>query len=155
MSDITPSVSTRIKDKLKTKIAALASVQQVYGFEENNPTGFPAVFIVADDVEGEFSSNAENSRIYNFSLLVLFPIGSDYPGIPADTNRLEYAEQVISTVIDEIINTMDTDFVLPNSDPTVLYVNAADAAWGTFEYESGVAKAAQIILKVYTELTIQ
>lgn len=154
MSDITPSVSTRIKDQLKAKVAALASVQQTYGYEENNPTGFPAVFITAADVDGEFSSNAENSRLYNFGLLVLFPVGQDYP-LPAGTNRYEYAEQVVATVIDEIINTIDTDFVLPNSDPTVLFVDAADAVWGTYNYEGGVAKAAQITLKVYTELTVQ
>jgi hypothetical protein len=155
MSDITPSVSTRIKDQLKVKIAALASVQKVYGYEEDNPAGFPAVFITAADMDGEFSSNAENRRLYNFSLLILFPVGSDYPSLPDGTNRYEYAEQVVATVIDEIINTMDTDFSLPNSDPTVLYVDAADVAWGAYNYEGGVAKAAQITLKVYTELPVQ
>jgi hypothetical protein len=85
---------------------------------------------------------------------VLFPIGADYP-VAADTNRLEYAEQVVATVIDEIVNTMDTDFELPSSDVTVLYMDAADCTWGTYSYEGGVAKAALINLKVYTEKTVQ
>jgi hypothetical protein len=154
MSDITPSVSTRIKDQLKVKVAARPSVQKVYGYEEPSPAGFPAVFITASDLDGEFSSNAENSRIYQYEILVLFPVGQDYP-ITVDMNRLEYAEQVVSTVIDEIVNTMDTDFELASSDPTVLYMEAANAVWGTYGYEGGVAKAAQINLRVYTELTVQ
>jgi hypothetical protein len=67
MSDITPSVSTRIKDQLKVKVAALGSVQQVYGFEEPNPSGFPAVFITASDMDGNFVSNAQNSRLYQYA----------------------------------------------------------------------------------------
>jgi hypothetical protein len=154
MSDITPSVSTRIKDQLKVKVAALASVDKTYGYEEINPTGFPAVFITASDMDGEFTSNAQNSRLYQYSVLVLFPVGSDYQ-VPPGVNRLEYAEQVVATVIDEILNTMDTDFELPSSDPTVLYMEAADCTWGTYNYEGGVAKAAQINLKVYTEVTVR
>ncbi len=154
MSAITPSFSTNIKEQLKVKIAALASVDKVFGYEEPVPTGFPAVFITASDADGEFSSNAENSRVYSYTALILFPIGSDY-SIPGDVNRLEYAEQVVATVIDEIANTMDTDFELADSDPTVLYMNAADCIWGTYNYEGGVAKAAQISLRIYTEKSIR
>jgi hypothetical protein len=148
------STATRIKQQLKTKIAALDAVQKVYGYEETAPTGWPAVFITPADLDGEFSSNAENSRIYSFALLILFPTGEDF--VPdTDVNRMEYAEAVVASVIDEIVNSMDTDFELPNSDPTVLYMEAADSSWGTYAYEGGVAKAAQINLKVYTELTVQ
>ncbi len=151
---IPSSVSTRIKTQLKIKVAALSSVEKVYGYEEVTPTGWPAVFITPADLDGEFSSNAENSRLYSYQLLILFPIGEDFVD-DTEANRLEYAEAVVASVIDEIVNTMDTDFELPNSDPTVLYMNAADCAWGTYAYEGGVAKAAQINLKVYTELTVQ
>lgn len=154
MSNVTPSVSTNIKQQLKVKIAALSSVDKVYGYEEPEPIGFPAVFITASDLDGEFSSNAENSRVYAYSVLILFPVGQDFIP-PNNADRLEYAEQVVATVIDEIVNTMDTDFELASSDPTVLYMNAADCSWGTYNYEGGVAKAAQINLRVYTELTIR
>lgn len=150
---IPSSVSTRIKSQLKDKILALPSVKQVYGYEEPTPTGWPAVFITPLDMDGEFSSNAENSRIYAFQALILFPIGEDFVA-EGEANRLEYAEAVVGSVIDEIVNTMDTDFVLLDSDPTVLFMNAADCSWGTYAYEGGVAKAAQINLRVYTELTV-
>lgn len=151
---IPSSVSTRIKQQLKVKVAALDAVQQTYGYQEPTPSGWPAVFITPSDMDGEFSSNAENSRLYSYALLILFPIGEDFV-VDTTANRIEYAEGVVASVIDEITNSMDTDFVLPDSDPTVLYVNAADCQWGTYAYEGGVAKAAQINLRVYTELTIR
>lgn len=148
------SVAARIKQQLKVKVAALPSVDKVYGYQEDAPAGWPAVFITPADMDGEFSSNAENNRVYAYSLLILFPIGEDFVP-PEEENRKEYAEAVIAAVIDEIVNTMDTDFELADSDPTVLFMNAADCIWGTYAYEGGVAKAAQINLRVYTELTIR
>jgi hypothetical protein len=53
MSDITPSVSTRIKDQLKVKIAALPRCRKSMAMK-NNPSGFPAVFITASDLDGKF-----------------------------------------------------------------------------------------------------
>lgn len=146
------SVSTNIKNQLKSKIQTCASVQQVYGHEEINPSGWPAVMLTAADMNGEFASNAENSRVYAFNALILFPIGKDMPGLPAGTNRMEYAEQVVATVVDEIINAVDDNFELDGS--PVLYVNAADAQWGYISYEGGDARSAQITLNVYTEITI-
>ena len=147
------SVSTDIKNHIKTNIQNCASVQQVYGHEELNPTGWPVVMVTAGDMDGEFSSNAENSRIYAFRCLILFPAGQDYP-IPPQTNRLEYAEQVIAEVIDEIVNISDTDFELAGSGPTILYVNAADVVWGYTNYEGGEARSAELTLRVYTEKTV-
>ncbi len=147
------SVSNNIKKAVKLNVQACPSVQAVYGHEELNPSGFPAVMITAGDMDGEFSSNAENSRIYAFRVYILFPIGQDYP-IPPQTNRMEYAETVIATVIDEIINITDTDFELAGSDTTVLYVNAADVSWGYTSYEGGEARSAELTLRVYTEKTV-
>lgn len=147
------SISTDIKNHIKANIQKCASVQQVYGHEEINPSGFPAVMVTAADMDGEFASNAENSHLYAFRIFILFPIGQDYP-IPPQTNRMEYAEQVIATVIDEIVNVSDTDFELSGSNPQILYVNAADVRWQYTTYEGGEARAAELSLKVYTEKTV-
>lgn len=145
------SVSNTIKQQIIDKIEAISLVQKVYPAEYNNPSGWPAVFVTLTDMEGEFSSNTENSRVYAYSVLVLFPEGQDF--VPAsEKNRLDYSEQVIAEVIDEIINAVDTDFELDGS--PVLFVNAADCEWGKYEYEGGVAKAANITLRVYTEKVI-
>lgn len=149
------SVSKRIKLQLKKKLEALDSVQKVYTYPAADIDGFPAAMIMSGDLDGEFSSNAENSRLFAYALTICFPVGQEYTQGQTDGERLEYAEDVINRVIDDIINTMDTDFELPDSDPSVLYMEAADAIWGTYEYEGGIAKAAVITLKVYTEVTVQ
>ena len=143
------SVSTDIKNHIKTNIQNCPSVDQVYGHEEMNPSGYPAVMVTAGDMQGEFSSNAQNSRIYSFSIRILFSIGQDYPA-PDNQNRMEYAEQVVATVIDEIINISDTDFELSGSNHTVLYVNACDVTWDYVSYRSGEARSALLTLLVYT-----
>lgn len=149
------SAMTEIKKQIISKIDSLSSVQKVYPAPVPNPNGWPAVFVTAGDLEGEFSSNAENSRIYAYSVIVLFSEGQDFTP-PAEFDRLDYAEQVVGSVVDEIINAVDTDFELDSlpNDTTVLFVNAADCQWGKYPYEGGIAKAAQITLRVYTEVTV-
>lgn len=149
------SVSTDIKNHIKANIQACPSVHQVYGHEEVNPKGFPAVMVTAADMDGEFSSNAQNSRAYSYKINIFVPISQDPPAAIAITNRLEYAEQVIATVIDEMINVFDTDFMLSGSDTTVLFVNATDVAWAYTDLESGATRSAELTLRVYTEKTIR
>lgn len=145
------AVANQIKDQILDKIDALDSVQKTYPSEKVNPTGWPAVFVKTADMEGEFSSNAENSRIYGYYCTIAFPIGQDF--IPdSERERLDYAERVINGVLDDIINAVDTDYELDGS--PVLFVNAADAVWGSIDIETGVAQALQITLRVYTEKVI-
>jgi len=149
------SVMTELKQQVIGKIEALDNVQVVYPAENMNPSGWPSVFVVISDMEGEFSSTAENSRVYSYDCLVLFPEGQNF--VPASENdREDYAEQVVGGVVDSIINAIDTDFELDSlpTDTTVLFVNAADCLWGKYETEAGICKAAQVTLKIYTETTV-
>lgn len=145
------SVSVTIKNQIKAKIQTLTTVQQVYGYEEVNPSGFPCVMITPANMEGEFVSNTENSRVYAYRVLILFTLGQDMEQ-PKTLNRLEYAENVISTVIDGIINVIDDNFELDGT--PVLYVNAADVQWGYYPMEAGEARGAEITLRVYTDVTV-
>jgi hypothetical protein len=149
------SAMSMIKQQIIGKIDNLESVQKVYPAEVPNPDGWPAVFVTAADLEGEFSSNAENSRIYAYNVVILLPEGQDYP-TNTEYERLDYTEKVVGEVVDEIINAVDTDFELDSlpNDTTVLFVNAADCQWGKYPFEGGVAKAAQVTLRVYTEVTV-
>lgn len=145
------SAVVTIKNQLIAKIQTCASVQSVYGWEELNPHSFPAVMVSPASMEGEFSSNVENSRVYSYTALILFPIGQDFE-VPKTQNRIDYAENVIATVIDEISNAIDDDFELDGT--PVLYVNAVDVTWEYVQAEFGEARAARITLNVYTEVTI-
>lgn len=145
------SVSVDIKNQIKRKIQTCPSVQAIYGYEEVNPSGWPAIMLTPADMNGEFSSNTENSRIYGYKVQILFTLGQDMEQ-PKTLNRLEYAENVICTVIDEIINAVDDNYVLEGT--PVLFVNAADVSWGYTAGEFGEARSAELTLNVYTEITI-
>lgn len=145
------SVAILLRNQIKNKVQSCPSVQAVYGYENVNPTGWPCVMITLQSINGEFSSNTENSRIYAFRVLALFTLGQDIE-IPKTMDRLEYAEEVLTTVIDEIITAVDNNFELEGS-PT-LYVEASDVTWGYIAAEFGEARSAEITLNVYTEITI-
>lgn len=145
------SASVTIKNQIKDYINGCVSVQKVYGYEEVNPTGWPCVMLTPADMTGEFSSTSENSRVYSYKALILFTLGQDME-TPKTLNRLEYAENVIAGVIDEIINAIDYNIVLEGT--PVLFVNAADVTWGYISGEFGEARSAEIVIKVYTEVTV-
>ncbi len=147
------SISTTCKQAVMDVISALPSVKETYGHEEFAPKGWPAVFVVATSMNGEFVDTAHNSRVYAFRITIVFPLNQDLPGLPDDTNRLEYAEETIATVLDEIINAVDTDFELVGS--PALYMEAADADWGEASIEVGIVKAVQVTLRIYTEYQVQ
>ena len=145
------SVSIQIKEQIIDKIEALDTIEVVYPAVKLNPRGFPCVYVTANTEEGEFSSNAENSRVYTYNCSILVPIGNDLVR-EAEAERMDYAERTIAGVIEQIINSIDTDYTLDGN--PVLYVNAADVEWGYIDYEGGVARAANVILRVYTEVTV-
>jgi hypothetical protein len=146
------SISTAIKLQIMKRVQNLPSVQETYGHHEMNPKGWPAVFVSMGDMNGEFISNAENARLYGFRCTVVFPITQNFPGVPSGTNRLEYAEQLIAQVVDEIINAIDTNFELDGN--PVLFVGAADATWGEASMEIGIVKAVEVTLTVRTDYVV-
>lgn len=145
------SVANQIKDQIISKIDDLSSIKKVYPSEKVTSEGWPAVFVKSADLQGEFSSNAENSRVYGYRITAAFPTGQDF--IPeSERERMDYSERVLNGVLDDIINTIDTDFELDGT--PVLYVEAADAEWGFIQIEGGIAEALQVTLKVYTEKVV-
>lgn len=147
------SISNDCKQALIALIQNLDSVKETYGHQELNPQGWPAVFVVPTGMTGDFVDTAHDSRVYAFRITIIFPISQNLPGLPKGTNRLEYAEETIATVLDEIINAVDTDFELSGS--PALYMEAADADWGEASIESGAVKAVQVTLRIYTEYQVQ
>lgn len=146
------SVSISIKDQIIQRINALSTVEVVYPAMKLNPSGFPCVYVTTNTEEGEFASNAENSRVYTYTATVLFPLGQDF--VPdSEKERLDYAERTVAEVIDQIITSIDEDFTLGGG-ATVLFTNAADVEWGYMDYEGGAARAANVTLRVYTEIVV-
>lgn len=149
------SVSISLKDQIISKIQGLSTIQKVYPTVKLNPSGWPAAFITTNSEEGEFSSTAENSRVYSYNCSVLFPLGQDFVQA-SEGERLDYAEDLIANCVEQIINTIDMDFELESlpTGVTVLFTNAADVEWGYADYEGGVARVANVVLRVYTEIVV-
>lgn len=152
------SVIADLKTVLKNRIGALNSVGVVYGYEEAHPKQWPAVIVTPANLEGEFVSTTENRRIFGCNVSILFPTGQNVPK-DLDEKPIEYAERVIGQVLDDIIDDVDknsflSDFAdISDSDSDFLFLSAADAEWGWFNFEGGKARAIQIVLLAHIDFT--
>lgn len=144
------SVATQVKQLLFNKIDALPSVQSTYKHEETNPDGWPAVCITATGMDGSFLTNAENLRIYSYRVFVHYPIGQDIAGATGD--RLDDADDVVTTVIDEIIRAVDDNYELDGT--TILFVNALDSEYQYTLLENGWARTAICTVQVNTDYVL-
>ena len=145
------AVANELKQQLLRKIDAVESIQKCYPSEKVSPDGWPAAFLRTTDLEGSFASSAEDSRVYGYRCTIAFPTGSDW--VPeAERERLDYAEYVLNTCLDQTIAAVDEDFELDGV--PVLFVEACDATWGYITVESGEAEAVSITLKIYTEQVV-
>lgn len=143
------SLARRIKEEIRDKISALSDVEKVYTFMKLPLEGWPTVFVMYGNVEGEFSSNVENSRVYGYRILVLFQVGQDYQNVNDD--RMQNAEEAIGQVVEKILNVIETDYTLNDFNAEVLFVRALDVVYGETEYDGGYAKSAEFTVNVYTE----
>lgn len=134
-----------IKRGIVRKIAAVSSVNKVYDYEKVNPDGFPAAFVTFQGTENEFFTNAENKRIFAYRILILCQIGQD----ASNTEALEQAELTIQQITGDILDTMDSDITLDNN-AEVIFVEAAVGQPGYVNYEGGMARSSEIILKIHS-----
>lgn len=147
------SVVSEIRGVLVTRIGALSSVQKVYGYENPKPTGWPAVFVTSSQMTASFVTNVENRRVFTFDIIVVFPTGQNIPKSQSE-NPVAYAEDRIYEVFDQIADDMDQNafteaFIdIGDADSTYLFADAADAEWGFFQYEGGIARALKIPLSI-------
>lgn len=146
------SLSRQIKEEIKNRIDALTDVEKVYTFVKIPFEGWPTVFITDGNVEGEFSSNVENSRTYGYRIVVLFQIGQSIQNV--DDDRMQFAEEAIGQVVESILNAVETDYELGQFNAEVLFVRALDVVYGETEYDGGYAKSAEFTVNVYTEHNI-
>jgi len=139
------SAIKNIKKGIVTNISAISSINKVYDYEKINPTGFPCAFITFLGTDNAFYSTAENKRIYSYRILLLAQIGQDL----SNTNQVELAEQTIEDCLGDVLDTMDSDITLDNN-TQVIFVEAAIGTPGYVEYEGGMARSGEIIIKVHS-----
>lgn len=134
-----------IKKEIIRKISGISSINKVYGYEKVNPAGFPAAFITFQGSENEFFTNAENKRIFSYRVLILVQIGQD----TTSTDAVDLAEQTIQQITGDVLNTMDSDITLDGASE-VVFMEAAVGQPGYVEYEGGMARSAEVTLKVHS-----
>jgi len=100
------SIRTKIKAKLIT-IASLAFVADTF---EDNLDGFPAAIFDVSDSENDFLTNADNSRIYTFTILVFVPFDQDATLGGPKTNK--EATDILDAVADDIVDAFESDIDL-------------------------------------------
>lgn len=94
----------------------------------------PFCVVVASDNESDFATNTENRRQYGFSIRVY---------MERNTRGPQEAEDDLTEIVDEIVNTFDRDFTLGGE---ALVTTATPSSWqyilGTKEY-----RIAEIIIR--------
>ena len=148
-SSLGTSLGRTIKEQIRNRISALSSVEEVYTFDKLPLEGYPAVIIKYGSMDGEFATTSENRRVYNYSVKVLVPIGKILTDIADD--RLQWAEEAVGQVVEQIANDLDTNFELGQFNANVLYVRALDVLYTEYSYEGGYAKGAELTIEVATD----
>lgn len=146
------SLNRRIKEQIRDRISACASVAVVYTYDKLPFKEWPAVFLKYTSMDGEFVTTAENRRTYSYSVKVLVPIGKSFADVADD--RLQFAEEAVGQVVEEIMNTLDTNFELGQFNANVLYVRALDVLYTEYSYEGGYAKGAELTIQVATDYDV-
>lgn len=139
------SIANTFKKNIINKLASLSSINKVYSFEDINPTGFPCAFVTLGNHENEFSSTAENRRVWIFRILLL--VRGDYK---TDSDR-EKAEDQLLELMEQVIDEFDTDIELGDD---ALWVDAAVAPPGYYSFEGGMNRGCEITLRVHTDRVV-
>lgn len=146
------SAIKNIKSQIIDKISALPDFNKVYAYERLNPAGFPAAFVTFQGTENEFFTNAENKRVYVYRILVLFQLGSVPLGDVA-SNVLEEAEEAIQDLVQEAIDVIDSDYTLGDYGE-MIFTEAAIGEPGYVEWEGGVARSAEVTLRIHSVFVV-
>ena len=90
-----------LKEKLKSKLSGITSIQEVADYPTDEFNGYPAVMIATARNEGEFETTTENKRTYVFKIFVLQKCDKEVGE--------RKARNIVDKVVDDIIETFDED----------------------------------------------
>lgn len=142
------SVIRDLKRQIITRLSALTDFNKVYSYERLNPQGFPAAFVTFQGTDNEFFTNAENKRVYQYRVLILFQIGN-LPLEDTSSNVLEEAEEAVQDLVQEAVDAIDSDYTFSN-DAEMIFVEAAIGELGYVEWEGGIARSAEVTLRIHS-----
>jgi len=129
---------------IKGTLEELDSVKAVYPYalrEGEKVSSYPAVVFFADNSENSFETNADNFKIYRFSLFVI----CSTEGIGSE----EVSTEILPNVVDDIVAKFDEDWSLgvTGSNRTWQLIDSG-GAWTLPYTGSGVEMSAQLNLRI-------
>lgn len=130
------------------------TVQDVSDYEKTGFEGYPAVTISCSGNENSFYSNAENERIFLFTLRVFVQI-EQVPKLDSTSdNAKQRAEGIMERVVDQILNSFDTTTRFTLGDVADNGVEAVPSRWSYALLPGGWCRVAEIELRVKRIYTV-
>lgn len=139
---------TDLKAAIKAKVVAQSTYfdsDAVFDYEPeiDNVTKEPWATVIPSGNDSEFGSTSENKRTYAFDVRIFVKRG--------DTRTNSEAEELVTSIINALINAFDQDYTLGG---LALTTEAAPSAWGyageSLEYRTA---AIRIRAKVWFDVT--
>ena len=99
---------SKLRQKLKSKLEAIDSIQETQDFPSEEFNGFP-VAMISDEIrnESEFQTTTENKRVYIFIIYLMQEI---------ENVGKRKASIIIESVVDDVIDALDKDQTLTGVD---------------------------------------
>lgn len=121
-----------LKEKIRDILEANSLIQEVHTYEIDRLKGYPAATIIPSGHDNEYSTTADNQRVYNFIISLYIQQSGQYGEKEIDDAMAE--------LVDSVIDDFDKDFTLAGiSVPTgytMIRVEAVPSTWGYVERES-------------------
>lgn len=92
-----------IRNKIKSKLEAIDSIQEVQDFPTDEFGGFPAAMATSTRLEADFQTTTENKRTYVFTVYIIQEVKSQGE---------RKARQIVEEVVDDVIEDFDKDQLL-------------------------------------------
>lgn len=114
-----------LQEQFKTKLDTISSIQEVYKYPKLDFGGYPAAVLVPVEGEGDYETNNDDFRDYNFELHLYY----DYSNIGQET-----ALQNLLDATDDVMDNLAEDKMLATiSMPTNKMLIGVNPVWAGWE----------------------
>lgn len=130
-----------LMQKIQTTLESVPNVKLVFSAPKTKIDQFPAVFYVPGGMSNQYATNAENEKVYRFTVIVI--VGIEHTTADAVFNT------VLPNTVDAVIAQFDTDWNAGTIDGHRVRVLVASAEeWGVEESQDGLTAYAPLAVEI-------